>query len=46
VLAPDQRREMLTMERLEPALGTALAFDPPGGEGFCEALESPLTKIS
>src|SRR5262245_51902748 len=37
---------MLTMERLEPALGTTLAFDPPGGEGFCEALEPLLTKIS
>src|SRR5262245_64323550 len=46
VLAPDQRREMRTMERLEPALGTTLAFDPPGGEGLCEALEPPLPKIS
>ena len=40
VLAPDQRREMLTMKRLEAALGATLAFDPPGGHRLGEALEA------
>ena len=39
MLAPDQRRETLAVQRLEAALGATLAFDPPGGERLGEALE-------
>src|SRR5918995_1402814 len=45
VLAPDQRGEMLAMQRLEAALGAALAFDPPGREGLGEALEAERTEV-
>ena len=45
VLAPDQRREMLAVQRLEAALGAALAFDPPGGERLGEALEALRAEI-
>ena len=40
VLAPDQRREVLAVQRLEAALGAALAFDPPGGQRLGEAFEA------
>ena len=45
VLAPDQRRQMLAVQRLEAALGVALAFDPPGGQRRGEALEPPRSEI-
>ena len=45
VLAPDQRREMLAVERLEAAFGATLALDPPGGERLGEALEAPRAEI-
>ena len=45
MLAPDQRREALAVERLEPALGAPLAFDPPGGKRLGEALEPPRAEI-
>jgi hypothetical protein len=40
MLAADQRREPLAVQRLEAAFGTTLPFDPPSGEGFVEALEA------
>ena len=45
VLAPDQRREMLAVQRLEAALGATLAFDPPGGERLGEALEALRAEV-
>ena len=40
VLAPDQRREPLAVQRLEAALGAAFALDPEGRERLGEALEA------
>ena len=45
VLAPDQRREPLAVQRLEAALGATLAFDPPGGERLGEALEALRAEV-
>jgi hypothetical protein len=45
VLATDQRREVLTVQRLEAAFGTTLAFDPPGCERLGEALEPLWAEI-
>ena len=45
VLAPDQRREMLAMQRLEAAFGATLALDPPGGERLGEALQPLRAEI-
>ena len=38
VLAPDQRRELSAMQRLEAAFGTTFAFDSPSRR---EARQSP-----
>ena len=45
VLAPDQRRETLAVQRLEAALGATLAFDPPGRERLGEALEALRAEV-
>ena len=45
VLAPDQGRQVLPMQRLEPALGAALADHPEGGERLGKALEPGRTEI-
>ena len=45
VLAPDQRREALPVQRLEAALGAAFALDPEGGERLGEALEALRAEI-
>ena len=37
--APDKRRHMSAAQRLEPALGSALADDPPGRRRRCVTLE-------
>ena len=38
VLAPDQGREMLAVQRLEAAFGATFTFDPPRGQRLGEAL--------
>ena len=40
MLAPDQRRKALAVQRLESALSATLAFDPPGGNRLGEAFEA------
>jgi hypothetical protein len=45
VLAPDQGREALTMERFEPAFGPTFAFDPPDRERLGEAFEALRAEI-
>ena len=45
VLAPDQRGEMLAVQRVEPALRAALAFDPESRERRGEALERHRPQI-
>ena len=45
VLAPDQRRETLAVQRLEAALGATLAFDPPGRQRLGEALEALRAEV-
>ena len=45
MLASDQRCEMLAVQRLEPAFGPTLTFDPPGRERLGEALEPPRAEI-
>ena len=45
MLAADQRRQALAVERLEAALGTALAGHAPGGERLGEALEAQRAEI-
>ena len=45
VLAPDQRREPLAVQRLEAAFGATLAFDPPGRERLGEALEPQRAEV-
>ena len=45
MLAPDQRRETLAVQRLEAALGAALALDPPGRERLGEALEALRAEV-
>src|SRR5918992_556182 len=37
VLAPDQRRELLAVQRLEAAFGATFAFDAPRGQRLGEA---------
>jgi hypothetical protein len=45
VLAPDQRREVPAVQRLEPALGAAFAFDPKSRERLGEAFETLRPEI-
>ena len=45
VLTPDQRREMLAVQRFEAALSATLALDPKGSNGLGEALEMLRTEI-
>jgi hypothetical protein len=45
VLAADQRREPLAVERLEAALGLTLALDLPGGQRLGEALDAQRAEL-
>jgi hypothetical protein len=45
LLAPDQRREPLAVQRLESALGAAFALDPESRERLGEALQAHGSEI-
>src|ERR671919_1652790 len=45
LVAPDQRREPLAVQRLESALGAAFALDPESRERLGEALQAHGSEI-
>ena len=45
LVTADQRRQARRLARLEAPFGLTLAFDPPGGQRFREALEPPWAEV-